>query len=204
MPGAARHDPQYAEDVQQSSNPAVGVIIIVALVVISRLVRRGRLQSRSANLAAGERIRPLAITIIDPVISVLIIGQFVGHLVSHSSTHVFAALAGAALGVVIGYVRARIMFVRAIKSTTSVVLRRSALEYGLVAVLIVLRTSEGSVERSTSSLAQTAVTALASLALVEAIARSAFIVKRYFDSPATSNPSVRPPEPPALADGPSL
>jgi len=75
------------------------------------------------------------------------------------------------------------MFVRAIKPTTSVVLRRSGLEYGLVAVLVVLRSTEGSIERSSSSLAQSALTALATLALIEAVARSGFIVLRYRAAP---------------------
>jgi len=185
--------------VPQSNSPGVGLVIIVALVVISRLVRRGRLQSRNANLAAGERIRPLAITLIDPVISVLIIGEFVWHLVAHSRAHVVAALIGALVGVALGYVRARIMFVRAIKPTTSVVLRRSGLEYGLVAVLIVLRSTEGTIERSSSSLAQSALTALATLALIEAVARSGFIVQRYLASAEVDvKPSIPlvPPRPP--------
>ena len=170
---------------QNSSNPVVGLLTLAALVTISLLVRRGRLQSRSSQLAPRERIRPLAITLLDPLISVLIIGQFVWHLASLSDTHVLGAVLGALLGVGIGYVRARIMFVRAIRTTRSVVLRRSGLEYGLVLVLVILRSTEGPIERSASSLAQWALTALATLALVEAVARSSFIVKRYLDSPST-------------------
>lgn len=177
---------------QNSSNPVIGLITFAALVTISILVRKGRLQSRSSPLAPRERIRPLAITMLDPLISVIIIGQFVWHLVAHSSAHVIAASVGALLGVGIGYVRARIMFVRAIKATKSIVLRRSGLEYGLVAILIVLRSTEGSIERSASSVAQSALTALASLALVEAVARSSFIVKRYVDSPRDGTVAVAP------------
>ncbi|MDH2903069.1 MAG: hypothetical protein PXZ08_03850 [Actinomycetota bacterium] len=162
-----------------SSSPVTGFILLATMVTVSILVRRGRLESRSSHLGPRERIRPLAITILDPVISVLIIGQFVWHLASHSGAHVVGALVGALVGVGIGYVRARIMFVRAIKETTSVVLRRSGLEYGLVALLIVLRSGEGTIERSASSWAQVGLTALATLALVEAFARSGFIVWRY-------------------------
>lgn len=167
----------------QQSSPGVALLLVVALVVVSRLVRRGRRQSRLADLAPGERIRPLAITLIDPLISVLIIGQLVGQLVSHSATNLLAAVVGSIVGVVVGHVRARIMFVRALKRTRSIVLRRSGLEYGLVAALIILRSLEGSVERSSSRLATSLVAGLATLALVEAIARSGFIVKRYVDSP---------------------
>lgn len=171
---------------QQSSSPLIGVILIAALVAISILVRRGRLQSRSTNLAARERIRPLAITLLDPVISAIIIGPFVWHFISHSTTHLFVAIVGGAFGIAIGYARARVMFVRAIRETKSIVLRRSGFEYGLVLILVILRSAQGSVERSSSATAQSLVTALAGLALVEAVARSGFIVKRYLDSPATS------------------
>ena len=169
--------------VQQSSSPLIGFVTLAALVAISILVRRGRLQSRHSVLAPRERIRPLAITLLDPVISVIIIGPFVAHFVRSSSLHLLAALVGAAVGVAIGYWRARVMFVRSIRATRSVVLRRSGLEYALVAVLIVLRTLEGSIDRSHSAVALSGLTALASLALVEAIARSSFIVERYRRSP---------------------
>ncbi len=170
---------------QNSSNPVLGWLTLAALVTIAMMVRRGRLQSRSVQLAPRERIRPLAITLLDPLISVLIIGQFVWHLVGLSSGHVLAAILGALLGVGIGYVRARIMFVRALRATRSIVLCRSGLEYGLVLILIILRSAEGPIEHSASSLAQWALTALATLALVEAVARSGFIVQRYFDSPSS-------------------
>lgn len=167
----------------QTTSPVLSVVVLAAAVAISILVRRGRLQSRSANLAARERMRPLAITLLDPLISVVVIGPFVVHFISMSSTHIAAAIVGAAAGVAIGYTRARIMFVRAVKQNRSIVLRRSGLEYGLLLILIVLRATEGSIERSGSPATLLAVTALASLALVEAIARAAFIVKRYIDAP---------------------
>jgi hypothetical protein len=172
--------------VQQSSGSGIGVISLVALIAITVLVRRGRLQSKSATLAPGERLRPLAITLLDPVVSVIIIGQFVLHFANASTIRVVAMALGAALGIAIGYLRARIMFVRAVKETTSVVLRRSGLEYGLVAVLILLRLLETSIATSQSSAAIAGVTGLAVLAAVEAIARSAFIVRLYVVSPATT------------------
>jgi hypothetical protein len=181
---------------QQSSGPAT-VVVIAALVAISLLVRRGRRQSKASPLAARERIRPLAITLLDPVVSIVIIGPFVWHLVSHSTTNVIAASAGAALGVAIGYARAQVMFVRALRETRSVVLRRSGWEYGLVFILVILRTTEGSVERSSSTVAMSVITALASLALVESFARSGFILKRYLASPNVTMATTLETEPPA-------
>lgn len=167
---------------EQSSSPVIAFITVGVAVTISVLVRQGRRQSRSTTLAPRQRIRPLAITLLDPVISVVIIGPFVWHFVAHSQEHLVAAMVGGIVGIAIGYARARVMFVRAIKETTSVVLRRSGVEYGLVVVLVVLRTAQGSVERSSSSLAQSLVTGVAGLALIEAVSRSAFIVRRYHHS----------------------
>ncbi|HEY5302670.1 MAG TPA: hypothetical protein VIJ86_01285 [Acidimicrobiales bacterium] len=181
-----------------TTSPVLSVVILAAAVAISILVRRGRLQSRSATLAARERMRPLAITLLDPIISVVVIGPFVVHFISMSSTHVAAAIVGAGAGVVIGYTRARIMFVRAVKQYKSIVLRRSGLEYGLLLILIILRATEGSIESSGSTSALLAVTALASLALVEAVARAAFIVKRYIDAPEESASLSTKVDPPRL------
>jgi hypothetical protein len=170
----------------------VGVVTLAVLVAASILVRRGRLESRHSLLAPRERIRPLAITLLDPIVSVVIIGPFVAHFARSSPSQLLGALVGATAGVALGYLRARIMFVRAIRATKSIVLRRSGLEYGLVAILIVLRLLQGPIERSHASVALAGLTALASLALLEALARSAFIVQRYrlspHASPATEGP----------------
>lgn len=174
----------------QSSNPVVGYLTLAVLVAISILVRRGRLQSRHSPLAPRERIRPLAITLLDPVVSVVVIGPFVAHFARSSSLHLLAALVGAVAGVAIGYLRARVMFVRSIRATKSLVLRRSGLEYALVAVLIVLRALQGPIERSHASVALAVLTALACLALVEALARSVFLVQRYRQSPRTGPTTV--------------
>ena len=171
----------------ESSSPVIVIITVGVAIAISVLVRQGRRQSRSTDVAPRERIRPLAITFLDPIVSVIIIGPFVGSFVAHSITHVLAASLGAVGGIVIGYARARTMFVRAIKETKSVVLRRSSLEYALVVVLVALRPTQGYIGHWSSSLAQYLVTALASLALVEALARSGFIVQMYRHSLATNS-----------------
>jgi hypothetical protein len=154
-------------------------LVLIALVVVAFLVRRGRLQSRSANLNQGERMRPLLITCIDPFVSLLIIGPVLWRLVTASGLNLLGALGGAALGIVIGYFRARVMFVRADKRSTSVVLRRSGVEYALVFLLVILRLLEGQLEVHRVSAGTVAVSALAGLGLVEAFARSGFIIGRY-------------------------
>lgn len=166
-----------------NASPLLSLAVLAVAFAISILVRRGRVQSRSANLAARERMRPLAITLLDPLISVIVIGPFVLHFISMSTSQVAGAIVGVGIGIATGYSRARIMFVRAVKKHKSVVLRRSGLEYGLLSILIILRVTEDAIEKSSSKVALLAVTALAALALTEAMARSVFIVKRYIDAP---------------------
>jgi hypothetical protein len=162
-----------------SANSGVSVVVLIAFVAIMVLVRRGRRQSQSADLDRGQRIRPLAISCIDPVISLVIIGPLLWKLLSLGGANDVAAVAGAALGVVIGYFRARVMFVRAVKKTYSVVLQRSGVEYALVFVLIVLRSVQGQLEVHHSSATTVGVSALAALGLFEAFSRAGFIVSRY-------------------------
>jgi fumarate reductase subunit D len=126
-------------------------------------------------------MRPLAITCIDPIISLLIIGPLLWRLVSLGGGDAVSAAGGAVVGVVIGYFRAWVMFVRAEKGSMSVVLKRSAVEYALVFVLIVLRLIEGKLEIHHISAATAGVAALAALGLVEAFARAGFITARYVD-----------------------
>jgi hypothetical protein len=89
------------------------------------------------------------------------------------------ALAGGAAGIPIGVARARTMYVRAIKETKSVVFRRSPLEYGLLAVLLVLRIVESSIAKLHSDFATYTLTALIALAVVESVARTLDIGVRY-------------------------
>lgn len=161
------------------SGGGTSYVVLGALIVVAFLVRRGRLQARTANLNRGERIRPLAISCIDPLISLFIIGPLLWKLASHHGANLAGAIGGAAIGIVIGYFRARVMFVRTDKASRSVVLRRSGVEYALVGVLIVLRAVEGNLELDHVSTATVAVAAIAALGIVEAFARASFIIARY-------------------------
>lgn len=159
------------------------------MIAIMILVRRGRRQSQGAQLAAGERMRPLLITVLDPIVSIVIIGSYLWRLVVHSPEHLFAAIVGGGVGIAVGYARSRVMFVRADRSLSSIVLRRSGLEYALVGLLLLLRVTENSLHANSSSLAIEAVSALASLGLFEAVSRSAFIVARYRSAPTSPEPA---------------
>ena len=163
----------------QSSGGLGSLVSFAALIAIVILVRRGRKSTPEIPLLPGERFRPLAITLLDPVVSLVIIGPIFWHLITANLIHVGAALLGAAFGVGIAWARARVMYVRAEPKSKSVVLRRSGIEYGLLLLLIVIRTVENSETHSRSGFSSLILTALISLGVVETIARSGFIVLKY-------------------------
>jgi hypothetical protein len=174
---------------QSSSNGAGSVVVLVVLVVIMVLVRRGRMNTSNVPLAKGERIRPLAITLLDPVVSVIVIGPIFWHLTTTNVNHVVLAVVGGVVGVGIGWARARVMFVRAVHEAKSVILRRSGAEYALLGLLIVLRLIEDSVKHNRVGVESLILTALISLAVVEPFSRSSFIVQKYFKNEPVSPPS---------------
>lgn len=171
------------------------MVALVVLVVIMVLVRRGRMNTSNVALAKGERIRPLAITLLDPVVSLIVIGPIFWHLSTTNVNHVALAVVGGVVGVGIGWARARVMFVRAVHETKSVILRRSGAEYALLGLLIVLRLIEDSVKHNRVGVESLILTALISLAVVEPFSRSSFIVMKYVKnepvspSSSTDNPT---------------
>lgn len=164
---------------QSSSNGAGSLVSLIVLIAIMVLVRRGRMNAAKVDLAKGERLRPLAITLLDPVVSLIIIGPIFWHLASTNVGHVIVAMVGAAAGLAIAWARARVMFVRALHDSRSVILRRSGAEYALLGLLIVLRFIEDPVTHDRASVASLILTALSALAVFEPIMRSAFIVMKY-------------------------
>jgi hypothetical protein len=166
---------------QSSGNGFSSAISILVLIVIVVLVRRGRVTSSKVSLAKGERVRPLAITLLDPLVSVVIIGPIFWHLASTNLDHVAYAVVGAVVGIGIGWARARVMFVRAMRASKNVVLRRSGVEYGLLSLLIVLRLIESSIKHDRVGFQTVVLTVLISLAVVESFARSLFILQRYLN-----------------------
>lgn len=146
-------------------------------------------------------MRPLAISCIDPIISLLIIGPLLWRIVSLNGDNVLSAVVGAAVGVVVGYFRARVMFVRAEKGSKTVVLKRSVVEYALVFVLIVLRLLESRLQLHHFSVATLGVAALAALGLFEAFARAGFIIARYVAPHELPASTGTPDGPPPFDDG---
>ena len=141
-----------------------------------------------------ERIRPIMITMSDPVYSVVIIGPAWLRWVGVDAAHIVAAVVGGLIGAGIGLARARAMYVRRIPGTTNIVLRRSPLEYGLLVLILVARLSETKVEQSGSPTATVIFTSLISFALVETFVRAGAIVLRFAregsSQPADDEPDV--------------
>jgi hypothetical protein len=182
--------------VNSSSNSggAGSLAVLALLIVIMVLVRRGRMNTGNVTLAKGERIRPLLITLLDPVVSLIIIGPIFWHLTTTNVNHVILAVVGGVVGVIIAWVRAKVMFVRAVHASKSVILRRSPAEYALLGLLIVLRLVEDSVKHNRVGIESLVLTALISLAVIEPIARTSFIVMKYRNH-VDDQPSPQPESP---------
>jgi hypothetical protein len=163
----------------QTENSVQLVALIVFAVTASRLVRKGRADPQAVYLLPRQRIRPLALEVIDPVMSIIVVGPLLAHELNVSVWHVIVGLVGASLGVPIGLLRSRVQFVRAIRSSTSVVLTRSRAEYLLLALLIVLRSAQDAIHNVHTSSITLLFAGLLALPVGESFARSLSIVSKY-------------------------
>jgi hypothetical protein len=154
-------------------------VVLGVLIVIMILRRRGISQTPSGSLNKGERQRPILITWLDPLISILFVGSVLWGLMTRNYAHAGAALVGALVGVPIGLARARVMYVRAVREAKCIILRRSPIEYTLLAVLLALRLSSNSIANMHNSAATYVLTAVLALGIVESIVRASAIVWRY-------------------------
>jgi hypothetical protein len=154
-------------------------IVLAILVVIGILRRRGITQTSPGSLAKGERQRPILITWLDPLISILFVGSVLWDLMTRNYAHAGAAIVGGLVGVPIGLARARVMYVRAVPAVKCIILRRSPVEYALLAVLLALRLSANSIANMHSSIATYVLTAVIALGVIESIVRASAIVWRY-------------------------
>lgn len=160
-------------------NPLELIALYGLLAVMLVLVRKGRRDPAAKDLPKGQRVRPLILEALDPILSVVVVGGLLVHELGRGWTHVAAALLGAAVGIPIGMARARVMFVRALVATRAVVLRRSGPEYELLGLLLVLRAAEQPLSRITAGPATLALSALLGLALYESFVRAGGIIVRY-------------------------
>jgi hypothetical protein len=131
------------------------------------------------DLEKRQRIRPIALEWLDPLIAAVVVGPLLWHELHKGASCVGLGVVGAAVGIGIGLLRARIMFVRALPQSRSVILTRSTAEYLLLGLLIILRSAEGAVERLHSRPFTLVLSALLALAVVESVTRSVAITLNY-------------------------
>jgi hypothetical protein len=112
----------------QSTNGLQTDLILLLVIVAATLVRKGRSDPAAKDLAKRQRIRPLPLEWLDPVIAVVLVGRFLWRDMSKGVSYVALAILGMAVGIPIGLFRARVMFVRALPSSKSVILTRSTAE----------------------------------------------------------------------------
>src|ERR1039458_10668914 len=74
---------------------------------------------------------------LDPLLAIVVVGPVLAHELNLNTWHVLAGVIGISVGIPIELLRSRVQFVRAIKSSQSVVLTRSRAEYALVILLAV-------------------------------------------------------------------
>lgn len=177
----------------QSSSGTNGFETVVLLCLVfaaAMLVRKGRLDPAAQGLDRRQRIRPLPLEWLDPLIAVVLVGSALWTTVYSDPAHIGVALLGAVIGIPIGLARARVMFVRALPSSKSVILTRSTTEYLLLGLLLCLRLGGNAIARSHSHAGLYVLAALLGLAVAESAARSAAITIRYRKS-AMENASLR-------------
>ncbi|HEY5266007.1 MAG TPA: hypothetical protein VIJ40_04270 [Acidimicrobiales bacterium] len=177
----------------QVENTIQLIVIVMFAVVASTLVRKGRADPAAKNLQPRQRIRPLLLECLDPVLAIVVVGPVLAHELTLDFWHVLAALIGASAGIPIGILRSRVQFVRAIKHSKSVVLTRSNAEYALIILLVILRSAEGSIRQSSSTLVTLLVAMLLALPVGESCARTISMVEKYRQS-ANESPSLGLPD----------
>jgi hypothetical protein len=159
-----------------------GLVALVLVVAILTMTKRARRATDAMDLPRGQRLRPVGLLLLEPVLYVLLVGALLWDELGDSSWHVLAALVGFAVGVPFGLYRAHIMYVRADPARRAVILARSTAEYVALAVLGLLELGRSDLENRADRLdspLSLLVTALVALALAESLARVGATVLRY-------------------------
>jgi hypothetical protein len=163
----------------KAENSVQLVLTLLFLVVASSLVRKGRSDPLAATLQPRQRLRPILLEMLDPLLAIIVVGPVLAHELNVDVWHILAGLVGIAAGIPIGLLRSRVQYVRAIKSSKSVVLTRSRAEYGLIVLLVILRSFQSSIGQNNSTSVTLLFALLLALPIGESCARSFSMVKKY-------------------------
>ena len=170
----------------KTENSAQSIILLVFLLISWSLVRKGRSDPLAKTLYPRQRIRPLSLEWLDPLMAIVVVGPILLHELNLSAWHMLAGLVGISLGMPIGLLRSRVQFVRAVPMSKSVVLTRSRAEYSLVILLAVLRSAESTNLQSHSTMLTLLLAAMLSLPVGESITRSVSLTSKYQTSVSES------------------
>lgn len=158
----------------------VNTVLLYAVIIATLVLRyRTRLHRPHVTLATGERLRPVYAIPMDTVLTIVFVGLVLFDLATRNLWHALSAAAGIAAGVAIGRLRARIQYVRAEPKSQSIVMRRSGVEYAILALLLGVRLAEDYVVKSHTTVFTCILAALMSVALAQSVTRSSLIVARY-------------------------
>jgi hypothetical protein len=162
-----------------SSNSPLSLVIPIAIIVMIILRRQGVRQGLELKLAPNERLRPLLAVWIDPLLAFLFAGGMLWKLIDRDLAHVAIAFAGGVLGLAVGYLRGRVVFVRAVSQYKSVVTKRNVVEYLILIILFGLRIAEDAIAKRHANVVTAILCGFIALAISESLVRAATLTQRY-------------------------
>lgn len=154
------------------------VILVVLLIVLIRLRRQGVRDSAFVELSSKQRLRPIKMEMIDPLVELLVVGILLYGDLTRNLAHVAAALVGVVPGIAFGIYRARLLYVRAEPKYKAVVLTRSGAEYIALALLVIVKIVAETVTVELGPVSMI-ITGLLALILAESFTRSIVTYRRY-------------------------
>ncbi len=179
-----------------SSNSPLSLVVPVAIIALIILRRQGVRQGAALELAPRQRLRPLAMVWIDPLLAFLFAGEMLWTLIARDVAHGVTALAGIAAGIAVGYARGRVVYVRAVPEHNSIVIRRTAIEYALLAGLLILRMAEDAIAKTHTPILTFVLCGLIAMGISESIARAATLTIKFRRDKSEMSHSALPPAEP--------
>lgn len=143
------------------------------------LRRQGVKNAAVLGLAPKQRLRPLSMLWIDPLLAFLFAGGMVGTLVERDPLRILTVVLGGVVGLAIGVARGRAVYIACIPEFKSVVMKRNAIEFILLGVLLALRIAEDAIAKTHSTVLTFVLCGLMSIAIGESLARAATLTQRY-------------------------
>ncbi len=156
------------------------VILAVLIIIIFALARRGRTVRKEITPPQGQRVRPIALELLEPILEFVIIGVVLWRDLTTDIWHIIVGLIAIVPGIALGYFRAREYYVRALPEYKAVIVRYSSVGIVLLVIIIALRIFAESTERMQIPYWVTLiVTGLLIIILAESFARVGIMYRWY-------------------------